>query len=292
MGSPSGLWTAVSGGMAQSHNVDTIANNIANINTTGFKKDAAVFKEYLTAYENPEAADPQIPQTIYKDSDFYHHHGKEHAMVQAQKNHTDFSQGILQPTNKPFDFAIDGKGLFLIQTSEGKTQFTRNGHFKVTADGFLVTNEGSRVLGTTGGIEGQKFSATGDVPKNESGEALATPVNLNDALASGKKVYVKPGGDIYAGNALIAKVIVAEFDNTKDLRKKTDSLIENTNPANTWQVSKESKVLQGFLEGSNVNPIEEMVNLLRANRNFEANMKAIRAYNDMAGKEANEVGKL
>src|SRR5580693_6523642 len=110
MGSPSGIWTAVSGGMAQSQNVDTIANNLANVNTTGFKKDTPTFKEYLTVYERPLSPDIDMPHTVFKDSDFYHFDGKEHAFVNVDHINTDHTQGTLKMTNSALDFAVDGSG--------------------------------------------------------------------------------------------------------------------------------------------------------------------------------------
>src|SRR5271155_3694152 len=114
MGSPNGLWTAVSGGMAQSQNLDIIANNLANVNTTGFKKDDPAFKEYLTSAERPPSPAIDIPRTIFKDSDFYHFDGREDVMVNVDHVHTDHSQGGFKNTNGPFDIAIDGPGFFAV----------------------------------------------------------------------------------------------------------------------------------------------------------------------------------
>jgi flagellar basal-body rod protein FlgG len=90
----------------------------------------------------------------------------------------------------------------------------------------------------------------------------------------------------------VGLLAVAEFANPRLLQKATSSLYTNPDPANVARVAADSRVKQGFLETSNVNPVSELVELLKANRMFESNMRAIKAYNDMAGKEANEVGKL
>ncbi|MBI2605444.1 MAG: flagellar hook basal-body protein [Deltaproteobacteria bacterium] len=124
MGSPTGIWTSVSGAMAQSQNVDTIANNLANVNTTGFKKDAPVFKEYLASQERATTPVVDIPRTAFKDADFYHTDGLENTMVNVDRITTDHGQGTFKNTSAPFDVAIDGPGFFALKTPGG-LMFTR-----------------------------------------------------------------------------------------------------------------------------------------------------------------------
>jgi flagellar basal-body rod protein FlgG len=297
MGSPSGIWTAVSGGMAQSQNVDIIANNLANANTTGFKKDTPTFKEYLTAVERPPSPAVDIPRTAFKDSDFYHTDGREHAMVNLEKVHVDHGQGTFKPTNSPFDMAIDGAGFFTVQTPSGY-MFTRAGDFKVNAQGQLVTVDGLPVLAL--GPEAAAPEAPGRAPAAVNpfappapgAQPALVPITLADTLAAGQKIHVTSDGQVYAGSEQLATIAVAEFADAKLLKKVSSTLYENPDPANVPRVSVASRVRQGFIEASNVNPVSEVVNLIKANRMFESNMKAIKAYSDMAGKEANEVGKL
>lgn len=319
MGSPIGLWTAVSGGMAQSQNLDIIANNLANANTTGFKKDSADFKQYLTAIERPPSPAIDIPRTAFKDSDFYHFDGRENVMVNLDRVHTDHSQGTLRPTNGPFDLAIDGPGMFAVQTPAG-IMYTRSGDFKVNGTGTLVTTDGYPVLALAGeaaeakqeaadaalqAAEGgaQAQNATKPTrspasvnpftnPQGLDGQPVLQPVQLAGALANGEKLHIAPGGEVYTGDQLVGVLAVAEFPNTAGLQKVTSALYANPNAANVPTVATISKVKQGFLEASNVNPVSELVEMLKANRLYEQNMRAIKAYNDMAGKEANEVGKL
>ncbi|MBI3558487.1 MAG: flagellar hook-basal body protein [Deltaproteobacteria bacterium] len=295
--------------MAQSQNVDIIANNLANANTTGFKKDTPTFKEYLTANERPPSPAIDIPRTIFKDSDFYHFDGREHAKVNLNKVVTDHGQGSMRSTSAPFDMAIDGPGFFAVSTPSG-VMFTRSGDFKVDGKGQLVNQEGFPVLALAGEAAdtsnqpkaGQPVDATrnpasfnpftGQFPPTAGSKPLLAPINLKDALEAGTVVHVTPEGEVFSGEDRVAKVAVAEFANPVLLKKETTSLYSNPDPANVPRVGDSSRVRQGFLEASNVNPVVELMSLIKANRMFESNMRAIKAYNDMAGKEANEVGKL
>ncbi|MEW6058090.1 MAG: flagellar hook-basal body protein [Bdellovibrionota bacterium] len=326
MGSPSGLWTAVSGGMAQSQNLDIIANNLANANTTGFKKDSATFKEYLTAVERPEAVSNAIPRTVFKDSDFYHFDGKEHAFVNVDRVHTDHSQGNLRPTHGPLDLAIDGPGFFAVKTPSG-LMFTRAGDFKVNAEGTIVTTEGYPVMALSAEAaaaktaareaqalgENQPEQAPGAGARNPASlnpftepalqatvgqqqppgaQPLLIPVSVRDRISNGEKIHITSEGEIYAGTDQVATLAVAEFADLHRLKKITSGLYANPDNTNVPRIATSSNVRQGFLETSNVNPVSELVELLKSNRMYESNMRAIKAYNDMAGKEANEVGKL
>lgn len=290
MGSPSGIWTSVSGGMAQSQLVDTVANNLANANTVGFKKDTPTFKEYLTAYERPVSPEIDIPRTIYKDSDFYHHDGREHSFVNVNTIHTDHTQGGMKLTNGPFDLAIDGVGFFAVKTPEG-TRFTRAGDFKLNGEGTVVTNDGYPVLVLPqNGL--QQTPTEGFNPFTEQGGEKLEEFSVRGLNAQGGKITITANGQIYLGDQNLGTVAVAEFADPRLLQKVSSTLYTNPDANNVPRVSTATKVRQGFLENSNVNPVSELTNLIKANRMFESNMRAIKTYSDMAGKEANEVGKL
>lgn len=299
MGSPIGMWTAVSGAMAQSQNLDTIANNIANTNTSGFKKDEVQFKEYLTAYERPPSPAIDIPRTIFKDSDFYHTDGREHSMVTVEKINTDHTQGALKPTGTQLDCALDGPGFFTLRTPEG-LRFSRAGDFKINSDGKLVTTDGHPVmaLSDTGGKAGganpfvDKPKIKDPINPEEAQQELLQEIDLKDFVAVGKKISINEQGEIFSGSSKIAKLAVAEFVDAKLLKKESSTMYSNPNAINVPRASERSQVHQGFLELSNVNSVVEMVNLIKANRQFETNMRAIKTYSEMSAKEANEVGKL
>ena len=139
-----GIYTAVSGAIAQGAKVDTIANNIANTNTTAFKKSKQIFNEYLTANEKvPDVIQvPRIPASI---ESFYDMQGGDKAYVNSAGTYTDFSQGTIKVTGNSLDAAIEGEAFFEVLTPQG-VRLTRDGSFKRDVDGRLVTKQGHRVL--------------------------------------------------------------------------------------------------------------------------------------------------
>lgn len=344
MGSPNGLWTAVSGAMAQSQNLDIVANNLANTNTVGFKKDTPTFKEYLTSIERPPPPDVDIPRTIFKDSDFYHFDGRENTKVTIDKTHTNHAQGNFKMTNNPFDLAIDGNAYFTLYAPSGLA-FTRAGDFKVNAQGQLVTTDGHFVLALAGEAEALRSAAqaqtqqvvegvaaqpqaagqpTGGQPPLTVGQRSlasvnpfssssliggltgatppvqqpATPqpllrvISVQESLVTGQKIYITAEGEMFSGETPIGTLALAEFSDPRRLEKVSSTLFKNKDSTNVPRIAMDSRVRQGFLETSNVNPVAELVELLKANRMFESNMRAIKSYSEMATKEANEVGKL
>ena len=142
------LWVPLSGQIAQQQKVDTIANNIANANTAGFKKDSLVFKEHLTAL-NKGLDEIDIPNGDWKTEDFYRTQGAENAYVKVDGSYTDFTQGGLQPTHNPLDLALFGNGFFEVLTPSG-VRFTRKGNFNFNQQGELVTENGYKLLSEIG----------------------------------------------------------------------------------------------------------------------------------------------
>ncbi len=296
-GLASGLWTAVSGAAAQAHAVDTVANNLANSDTMAFKKDQPAFKEYLSTLErDKESVD--VPRGPIKDKDFYPLEGRDQSFVVVNGTHTDFRQGNLRVTNSPMDLALDGKGFLEVSTPAG-IRYTRHGSLKMATDGRLVTAEGYPVLASQPGglaqIQGQvQGQAPGGVGADQGGLAQQDPsvaarfINLRDRGT----ISVGESGEVYAGDQLVAKLSVAEFQTQNGLRKVGNHLFENRDPANRIADAKNTIIRQGVLETSNVNPIEEMTNLIKANRLFEQDLKAMKTYGELMGREANDVGKL
>ena len=274
------MWTAVSGAAAQAQAVDLVANNLANADTVGFKKDAPSFKEYLATVERePSTAD--IPRGPIRDRDLHPLDGRDQAFVVVDGTHTNFRQGPLRVTNSPLDLALDGPGFIEVSTPNG-ARFTRAGSFKLAADGKLVTTDGYPVLASQAGGLAATPGAAG-----APGDA-ARFINLRDR---GTNLSVTQAGEIFAGDELVAKLSVTEFTDPAKVRKVGGSLFENKDPANI-KVADKTIVRQGVLEGSNVNPIEEMTNLIKANRMFEQDLKAMKTYSEMMGREANDLGKI
>jgi len=279
----SGLWTSVSGAASQAANVDIISNNLANSDTAAFKKDAPTFKEYLSVQEREHGAQ-DIPRGPIKDKEFYPLDGRDQSFVVMDGTYTNFKQGNLRVTNSPLDVAMDGPGFIEVSTPSG-VRYTRQGSLKLAMDGRLVTNDGYPVLSSQPG--GLAAPTSGRAPANVADAARF--INLRDR---GGNVSITGAGEIYAGDQLIAKLSVVEFQDNNKLRKIGGSLYENGDPANYSSNPPKTIVRQGVIETSNVNPIEEMTNLIKANRMFEADLKAMKTYGEMMGRESNDIGKL
>ena len=265
------LWTAATGMIAQQTNVDTIANNLANVNTTGYKTEKAEFKSLL--YQTLQAktttangANKPIPAQVGL--------GTRNVAITS-----DFTEGILTATEKDTDFAIAGDGFFQVRGEDGNTYYTRNGSFTWARglDGTMLTNsEGLPVLDTNGNaiVLNNNYQAT-KLGINSLGQ-ITYPDDQNNAQPIG----------IALG--------LCQFSNPSGLNKTSGTLYEATEASGPAlneaqnQVLNQSQVKQGYLEGSNVQVVDEMVNLIVAQRAYEMNSKAIQASDTMLG-QANEL---
>lgn len=271
-----GVYTALSGAIAQTLKMDTIANNIANVNTTGFKKDQQTFSEYLTALEKEQDVMkvPRMPASI--DS-FYELNGGDKAFVDAAGTYTNFEQGSLKSTGGKLDVAIEGQGFFEVGTPTG-VKFTRAGNFTIDGNGQLVTKDGYPVL--LDGGESEDGLISGDNFDNRTVKVSGTaPIHISDA------------GEVFEGETKLGKLSLVNAANTDALQKVGNNyytIKENMNAEIT--AVKNPSLKQGFLETSNVNIINEMTDMIMAQRVFEGTQKAISAYDNMSDKLINQVG--
>ncbi|HXH32066.1 MAG TPA: flagellar hook-basal body protein [Bacteriovoracaceae bacterium] len=279
----SNIWVSLSGQVAQQRKVETIANNVANANTVGFKKDQLVFKEHLTALTKG-VEDIDIPRKEFSPADFYHSQGAENAMVAVDGSFTIFEQGQLTPTHNPLDVALQGEGFLEVLTPTG-VRFTRKGNLSLSKDGELVTDQGFRVLGALNASDEslRNPASVGAFPSPEE-RVLKVPTNT--------KLTISLEGDVLTKDGAVGKLSVIEFKDKHALRKEGNSLYITPDESNIIRTETKTTVNQGFLEGSNVNAIEEMSELIKAHRHFESIQKAINAYDSISGKAANEIGKF
>lgn len=259
------LWTAATGMIAQQTNVDTIANNLANVNTVGYKTQVNEFKSLL--YQNIQTKTTSSDGTP-KPTSAQVGLGVRNAALDSI-----FTQGNITTTESDTAFAIDGDGFFALRGNDGTTQYTRNGNF-IWAIGnnnriTLTNSDGLPVLDT-------------------QGRAISLP---NTYVTS--KITVTSDGTICYPDAtnnpqsLGITIGVYQFNNPGGLNKEGESLYTVTdasgpalNEATNANVKK-SRVLQGYLEASNVQVVDEMVNLIVAQRAYEMNSKAITASDEM-----------
>lgn len=286
----SGIWTAAAGATAQSQNLDVISNNLANSDTPAFKKDTPTFKEYLTTVEREHEV-MDIPRGPIKDKDFYPLDGRDQAFVVLDGTHISFRQGNLRVTQNQLDVALDGPGFLEVSTPQG-IRYTRQGTLKLADDGRVVTLEGHPVLlaqpsGLSGGSEGSLAPQPGSVI-NQRADVTSRYLNLKDR---GPHFTINKQGEIYSDDTLLGQLSLVEFRDPGKIKKQGAQLFQDFAPNNALVASR-TQVHQGVIENSNVNPIEEMTNLIKAHRLFEHDLKALKTYGDMMGKEATEVGKL
>lgn len=258
------LWTAATGMIAQQTNLDTIANNLSNVNTTGYKTQVNEFKTllYQTLQTRTTTANgAQKPTSAQVGL------GTRNSAISSV-----FREGNLTTTDNETDFAIDGKGFFAVRGEDGNTYYTRNGNLKFTlaANGnMLATTDGLPVLDTNG-----------------------QPIIINNSYILSRITVTKDGELCYPDEnnnpQSMGRIIgVFQFNNPNGLAKLGDSLYEQTaasgqpiNEATNPNVEK-SAILQKFLEGSNVQVADEMVNMIVAQRAYELNSKAIIASDEM-----------
>ncbi len=268
--STKGIYTALSGAMAQNLRIDTIANNIANVNTPAFKRDQQAFAEYLTANEKPPAV-IQVPKVPASIESFYDNQGGDKSYVDTQGTFTDFSQGSLKPTGNKLDIGIDGKGFFEVATPGG-VMLTRAGNFTLDGTGQIVTKEGFPVL--------------------QQGEAGAEASTRVLKVTGQKFINIADNGDVYEGENLIGKLSIVNVSQEDALKKIGHSMygFKDNFKAEVTQAPNPS-LKQGFIEVSNINIIQEMTDMISAHRVFESTQKALSTYDGMADKLVNVVGK-
>ena len=242
-----GLYTASSGMMAQQVNMDVISNNLANINTTGFKKGRVNFQDLM--YSNLSEAGENNPM------------GSQVGMgVRQVGTEQTFTQGSMQQTNDPFDLAIQGNGFFMVTQQDGSKAYTRDGSFSVNPQGQLVTSSGDMV-GVT-------------IPPGSTDVKIA-PDGTVTAVLAGQKESIP-----------IGSLQLANFVNPQGLKAIGGNKYIATNASGPAQTGKPGEqnmgsVAQGYLEKSNINVVEEMISIIQAQRAYEINQKGIQAADQM-----------
>lgn len=269
--STKGIYTAVSGAVAHSAKLETIANNLANANTPGFKKDNQLFKEYLTSYEKqPTTLEaPKIPASI---ESYYPLNGGDQSYVDTGGTTTSFAQGALKLTENPMDLAIEGDAFFEVSTPAG-VQFTRNGHLTIDGQGIVVTKQGYPIL-----LQGQE----------------GQPLEERTISAEDKaQITVTPQGDMFINGENRGRLSLKTVTEKDALHKQGNSLYTiRENFDNQVIDATNFKIHQGAFEQSNVNVVQEMTEMINATRVFESTQKAIQAYDQMNQKLANDVPRL
>ncbi len=239
-----GSLVGLSAQMALARRLDIVSNNIANLNTTGFKADNSVFQEYLS---------PRARENRFDGSD------RRPSFVLDRGTWHDLGQGPIQPTGNPLDLAIDGGAFLVVQTTAGE-RYTRNGALQINSTGELVTSDGSRVVGDGGPIVFQQL-------------------DRDIAISADGRITVTEGANSKT-ESLRGKLRLVGFAQPQRLQK--DGANNFSAPADlTPTPDAKAKVMQGVLEKSNVNGVTEMTRMIEITRAYADIANMLRSHGEM-----------
>ncbi|QQY79167.1 flagellar basal-body rod protein FlgG [Keratinibaculum paraultunense] len=252
------LWTAATGMRAQQLNIDVIANNLSNVNTTSYKTSRAEFKDlfYTNLKRNNIVDEEGRPVNLEVG------HG---VMPAATKK--DFRNGSFIETNGTLDLAIDGEGFFMVQLPNGDTRFTRDGSFKLSVEG----------------DEGTLVNSEGYIVLSEDGDEITIDSGLMD-ISVDELGYIT-AVDEYGETVDLGRIGLFKFVNPEGLQSEGLNLYSVT-PSSGEEIPIEpdemqGRIVQGYLEASNVQVVDEMVKMITAQRAYEINSKAIQTSDEM-----------
>jgi flagellar basal-body rod protein FlgG len=251
----SALWAAKTGLDAQQTRMTVVSHNLANVNTNGFKKDRAVFEDLL--YQNVRQVGASTSQDTVAPTGL--HLGTGVRVVATEKNYT---QGQMTSTGNALDVAINGRGFFQVLMPDGTFAYTRDGSFKMSPEGELVTSSGYRVqpaINIPQGAQSVSIGSDGIVSAVLPGEATPTQIGTLQLTD-----FINPSGLQPRGENLVVE-------------SAASGPAQTANPGLTGM----GTLQQGFLEGSNVNVVEELVAMIETQRAYEMNSKAISTTDQM-----------
>jgi flagellar basal-body rod protein FlgG len=268
---------------AQQWRLDTVANNLANVDTDGYKREQAAFKAF-----------PELLIRRMNDDGVYKHPfgsadvapivGKLGTGVELNELFISFEQGGLKESGSDFDLALDGKGFFAVSTPWGE-RYTRNGSFQLGKEGFLETKEGYPVMGENGPIR---------VKANNFKVDPDGQIWINAEYEDDPYVLVSREANTWSQPVLLDTLKLVDFDLDRYLKKQGSSLYQDnevSGPAIRLETGIRPKVIQGFTETANVEPVREMVQMIEVNRAYEANQKVIHTHDTMLGTLINQTTK-
>jgi len=269
---------------AQQWRLDAVANNLANVATDGYKRDVASFKAF-----------PELLMRRQDDDGVYLHPfgsadaapimGRLGTGVELNELYTSFTQGTPRETSSDFDMMLEGNGFFAVSTPYGE-RYTRNGSFMLGKEGYLETKEGYPVLGENGyiNIKANNFKV------DDEGR-----VWVNAAYQDIPELLVGRESNQWEEPVLLDILKIVEFEIDRYLEKQGSSFYresQTSGPAFIASGDARPKVIQGFIEASNVDPVVEMVQMIEVNRAYEANQKIIQTEETMLGTLINQVAKF
>ncbi len=254
------IYTPLAGAISQERALEAIANNLANINTVGFKGDSVTFSlQEPEPYKNyPDL----IPPANYKEDmeSVFPLRGNDMSYVGIAAMERDFSQGSAINTKNPTDLMLEGEGFFKVQSPEG-VRYLRGGDLTLSQDGTLVTKQGDPVQGEKGSIS-----------------------------LRGSEFTINNRGEIFQDGQYLDKIQIVAFKDNHDLERVGKNYYYYGGREEDAFVPVKTTVQQGFLEASNVNSIKNLTSMIVAHRSYEAYQKAVANYDKMMEKSSNSIG--
>jgi len=255
------VYSALFGALSQEHRLNLIANNLANVNTTGYKKDQVAFMDTFVPMAHDRITDskPYLrADPLWPDADLI-------SRLRLSEQKTDFSQGGLTLTGNPLDVAIQGEGFFKVQRpGSGEVFYTRNGSFLLDADGYVKDGGGNYVLAGGGPLQVPQGAKTLTIDGAGQVRADGAELGTLDVVS-----VADPGGLMKIGNNLFSAAQGAAAQETP----LTPGLPEAVEGQATDTVR--ATLYQGYLESANVEVVSEMVRMIEVNRTFEAYQKVM-----------------
>ncbi|MDD3368969.1 MAG: flagellar basal-body rod protein FlgF [Lachnospiraceae bacterium] len=259
-----GLYTAYTGMLNQQNRMDIMTNNLANADTTGYKKEGATSQAFdsVMAVKIKDVTEGGSGANARRL-------GYVAPGVKIGENYTDYSEGSLRETGNTYDLALTDAGFFNIEftnkAGETSTKYTRDGNFTLTTGGYLVTQDGDFVLGTNG-----------------------QHIRLNPLL----ETSINENGVISQNGTTVATLRLTDFADYDYLEKYGENLYQTIEGATTQAVNANTQVYSGYLESSNVSVVNEMVNMISIARDYESNQKLVQTYDSSLDVTVNQLGKV
>ncbi len=242
-----GLYSSTSGLLMQQHRMDNIANNLANVNTTAYKKDTPVFTLYRPEF------DQRYPQNLIKESLY---NETINSVVQLDDITTNYERGHFKETGNTFDLALENPNAFFAIETPWGVRYTRSGEFTINEEGTLVTQDGFPLVSAN----------------NPGEENITIP-------QGGEDINMTTDGTIFANNVAIDALLVVEFADLANLQKVGRN--QYTAVGTEGAITANGGVRQGTLEASNVNAIGEMVKMIDASRGYEMYAKVVQTHDEI-----------
>lgn len=256
------IYTPLAGAISQERALETLSNNLANLNTVGFKGDNVTF-----TLQDPEPFKNYpdiIPPANYKVdlNKIGPLRGNDMSYVGVAGMETDFTQGPAINTHNKLDLMIEGEGFFSVQTEEG-LRYQRAGDMTLSKEGALVSKQGDPILGEKGVI-----------------------------YIRSDKFHVDARGEVYQDGQFVDKIKIQKFEDNKALERVGRNYYFYGGKAEDITEAENATLKQGFLEGSNVNPIKNLTALIVSHRSYEAYQKAVANYDQIMDKTSNSIGEV